>query len=220
MKKIVKKRETLKSQVYEYLREAIIHGDIAPGERLIEEKIADELQVSRSPIREAVRMLEKDGLLTVQRTGGVIVVNPSVDDYRELYECRVEIESLAAYYAAKRRSVEQLETIESHLLGIEEAIAPGQLRLINRENLSFHEAIVKASGNSILISMTGQLRGMSSFYRKTLLEAVPMHIEDTIADHKKITQAIANQDADKARQRMKEHVQRDYQVFMKLFTEK
>ena len=89
---------------------------------MIEEKIAEELQVSRSPIREAIRMLEKDGLL-VHSSGGVTIIQPTIEDFRGggggggyLYECRVEIEPLAAFYAAKRRSSEQLETIRGYLL--------------------------------------------------------------------------------------------------------
>ena len=120
MKRPVQKRETLKSQVYEYLKENIIYGNIKPGDRLIEEKISEELQVSRSPIREAVRMLEKDGLLSVNKSGGVTVVEPTIEDYRNLYECRVEIESLAAYYAAERRSSEKLEEIKSYLIQMDE----------------------------------------------------------------------------------------------------
>lgn len=216
----MQKRETLKSQVYEYLKEAIIYGTIEPGDRLIEEKISSELNVSRSPIREAVRMLEKDGLLSVNKSGGVTVVKPTIEDYRSLFECRVEIEPLAAYYAAQRRSPKMLEEIESCFIQAHRTSDEMTLRRINDANHRFHESIVEATGNPFLKSMIIQLRGVSSFYRKAILEGDPMHTENAFLDHQKIYQAIVNQDADAAKHLMREHVKRDYKVFMELFAKK
>ena len=143
MKRPVQKRETLKSQVYEYLKESIIYGNIKPGDRLIEEKISEELQVSRSPIREAVRMLEKDGLLSVNKSGGVTVVEPTIEDYRNLYECRVEIESLAAYYAAERRSPEKLEEIKSHLIQMNNSTTDNGFRKLVMRIIAFIQRSLK-----------------------------------------------------------------------------
>ena len=91
MAPIVEKRDTLKTQVYNYLREQILSGEIAPGERLVEEKISSDLEVSRSPVRESIRMLENDGLLIVNKSGGVTVVEPSLIDFQHMFECRVEM---------------------------------------------------------------------------------------------------------------------------------
>lgn len=216
----MKKRETLKSQVYEYLKESIIYGDIKPGDRLIEEKISSELDVSRSPIREAVGMLEKDGLLSVNKSGGVTVVKPTIEEYRSLFECRVEIEPLAAYYAAQRRTPKMLEEIESSFIQANRTSGEMTLRKINNANHRFHESIVEATGNPFLISMIIQLRGVSSFYRKAILEADPLRTENAVLDHQKIYQAIVIQDADAAKHLMREHVKSDYQVFMELFEKK
>ena len=208
------KRNTLKTQVYKYLKDAITSGGIRPGDRLIEEKIASDLQVSRSPIREAIRMLEKDGLLLVNSTGGVTVVEPTVEDYQSLFECRVEMESLAAFYAAKRRSEEELEQIHMNLLDSNQLSTPNNLSNVNEANLDFHNAIVKASRNSFLVSMIAQLRGVNSFYRKAILENYPQHIKNALVEHEAIYNAIANQDADAARFHMKSHIENDYKMFM------
>ena len=120
MAPIVEKRNTLKTQVYNYLKEQILSGEIAPGERLVEEKISGDLEVSRSPVRESIRMLEKDGLLIVNKSGGVTVVEPSLIDFQHMFECRVEMEPLAAYYAALRRTPTEVETIRSFLLEMKE----------------------------------------------------------------------------------------------------
>lgn len=219
MKNKVIKRETLKSQVYNYLKDGIILGHINPGDRLIEEKISTELQVSRSPIREAIRMLEKDGLLYVNSSGGVTVVKPTIEDFRSLYECRVEMESLATYYAAKRRSLEELEKMRSHLLEMDNITPSKNLTKVNDENSNFHETIVEASRNPFLIKMTGQLRGVNSFYRKAILDNYPLHFKDALVDHQKIFQAIMNQDKEAARLHMRQHIENDYKLFMKIVEE-
>lgn len=210
------KRKTLKTQVYKRLKDSIILGEIRPGDRLIEEKISSELQVSRSPIREAIRMLEKDGLLLVNSSGGVTVVEPTIEDFRSLYECRVEMESLAAYYAAQRRTQEELEKIHINLLDYTKLSTTKKITEVNDVNFDFHDAIVKASSNPFLISMTTQLRGVNSFYRKAILENYPKHIKDALADHEKIYLAIANQDADAARLHMRRHIKNDYTLFMNI----
>jgi len=215
---VVKKRATLKTQVYDYLKEQIILGGLKPGERLIEEKISEELQVSRSPIREAIRMLEKDGLLFVNTSGGVTVVEPSIQDFHHLYECRVEMEPLAAFYAAQRRTQEQLELIRSSLPQIHKISESNNLKIVHDVNVNFHETVISASANPFLVSMISQLRGVNSFYRKSIIEENPQHIEHAINDHQQIFQAIVNQDTKLARQLMKAHIESDYILFMKLST--
>lgn len=220
MTKAVIKKATLKTQVYDYLKEGIMLGRIKPGERLIEEKISEELQVSRSPIREAVRMLEKDGLLNVNKSGGVTVVQPSIEDFRSLYECRVEMESLAAYYAAERCSTEELEEIQAQLLQMNTIASANNLKEAYESNVIFHEFVARASKNPFLNSLILQLRGVNSFYRQAILEFDPKYIVGAIAEHQQIFQAIVNQDKDQARQLMKEHIEGDYQLFMKAVNSK
>jgi len=216
MSQFIVKKMTLKEQVYDYLKNGIIMGHIAPGERLIEEKIADTLKVSRSPIREAVRMLEKDGLLDVNATGGVTVVNPTTDDYRHLYEIRVEMESTAAYYAAQRRNQEEITLLDSYVKTMKQEAIANNLKELLEVNFKFHETIVCASRNPFLETMTLQLRGVNSFYRKAILERNPGYAQDAVEDHEKIFQAIVNQDQDSARELMRRHIEHDYQSFMKM----
>lgn len=214
------RRETLKEQVYKYLKNEIIIGELKPGERLIEEKISEQLNVSRSPIREAVRMLEKDGLLNIQQTGGVTVVNPTVEDYRYLFETRVEMESVAAYYAAIRRTDNELKVIKKTIDMMEIEVATGEINEILKTNLNFHEMIVTASHNPFLISMTMQLRGINSFYRKAILENNPKYVKGALEDHKKIFQAIDTGNQEAAKASMRAHIEHDYQSFMKIVSQK
>lgn len=190
-------------------------GDLKPGERLIEEKISDELKVSRSPIREAIRMLEKEGLLLVNSSGGVTVIQPSIQDFQYLFECRVEVEPLAAYYAAQRRSQDQLETIRGYLLQMGKITETNTLKKVHDANVNFHEAIVKASLNPFLVSMITQLRGVNSFYRKSFLVENEMYAEGAMRDHQRIFQAIVDQDADEAKRLMRSHIESDFNSFVR-----
>ncbi|MEI4768136.1 GntR family transcriptional regulator [Psychrobacillus sp. FJAT-51614] len=210
----MKKGTTLKNQVYDYLKEQIIMGRLNPGERLIEEKISEELQVSRSPIRESIRMLEKDGLLHVNASGGVTVVEPTIQDYQQLFECRVEMEPLAAFYAAQRRSSEQVKSIRTSLLRMGKITEKNNIKKVHDSNEDFHEAIVTSSGNKFLVSMISQFRGVNSFYRKSILEENPYHAEHVIYEHQQIFQAIVDQDAELAKSLMRDHIMNDYKLFM------
>ncbi|MCG7346491.1 GntR family transcriptional regulator [Sporosarcina sp. ACRSL] len=219
MSGFVVKKTTLKEQVYDYLKNAIILGEIAPGERLIEEKISETLKVSRSPIREAVRMLEKDGLLDVNTTGGVTVANPTTDDFRNLYEIRVEMESLAAFYAAKRRHPDEVRELKSFIEEMKKEMGNNNFRGLLDVNFKFHELIVCASRNPLLVSMTLQLRGVNSFYRKVILAANPGYAKEALSDHMEIYEAIADQDSEKARELMRQHIEHDYEAFMRVAAE-
>ena len=210
------KKTTLKEQVYDYLKNAITLGEIKPGDRLIEEKVSETLKVSRSPIREAVRMLQKDGLLDVNASGGVTVMNPTIEDYRNLYEVRVEMESLAAFYAAQRRTSGELQEIKLFIQEMEKEVTDNSLKGMLQVNFRFHEAIVRASHNPFLTSMTLQLRGVNSFYRKAILEGNPAYMRGALQDHQDIFHAIESQEQEKARQLMRHHIERDYQSFMKV----
>lgn len=212
----VKKRATLKTQIYDFLKEQIITGILKPGERLIEEKISLELEVSRSPIREAIRMLEKDGMIYVNRSGGVTVVEPTVEDYQHLYECRVELEPVAAFYAAHRRTAEQLEVIRLSLLQMEDYSKEEDFYKNQEKNANFHESIVEASNNPFLSSMISQIQGINSFYRRAILNEDPMHLEEAKNEHKQILQAIVDQNAEKAKKLMAKHIESDYKLFLKL----
>lgn len=214
------KRITLKEQVYDFLKQEIISGKIKPGERLIEEKISKDLNVSRSPIREAVRMLEKDGLLNVHVSRGVTVITPDIEDYIHLYEVRASVESLAAYYSAIRRTETELQKMKETIIKMEEAIDAGSITKLLKSNQSFHEHVLHSSHNPILVKMTLQLRGINNFYRKAIIESSPFYAKRSLDDHKRIYEIISKQNADLASKAMREHIDNDYNSFIDLLKNK
>jgi DNA-binding GntR family transcriptional regulator len=175
MKKVIRKSETLQSQVYEYLREQIISGGIIPGQRLIEEKIAEETGVSRSPIREAIRRLEIEGFVVsnTHSQGGVTVYKPSIDDFIYLYECRQGLEPNAAMFAALRRADSHLMEMKETLDEMKEiADEVGEIKIYNI-NTNFHQIIIEASQNPYLVKIMKQLQSLIIFNRNAILQVDP-----------------------------------------------
>jgi DNA-binding GntR family transcriptional regulator len=214
MKKIIKRSETLQAQVYEYLREKILYGGIAPGQRLIEERIAEETGVSRSPIREAIRRLEKDGLVEVHAQGGVTVYKPTIEDFTSLYECRLSLEPAAAQYAAERRTEEQVATLERMLEEMKQLDYESETRRTHELNFAFHELIAEASKNPYLAKVMRELKVLISFYRNAILQVDPKRPETGIAEHTAIYEAILRKDGEAARRQMEEHIKSDFLLCM------
>ncbi|WP_066073819.1 GntR family transcriptional regulator [Neobacillus soli] len=212
-KKIIR-RDTLLDQVYPYLRDQIITGGIEPGRRLVEERLAEELGVSRSPVREAIRLLGKDGLVVEQQNGGVTVYNPTLNDYQSLFECRIVLEPLAAIYAAKRRTEKQLEEMKNIFESTPEEISDNDMKRVYQMNERFHQMIVESSANPFLKKMITELRGVISFYRRSILEIEPARKTTVIKEHYAIFQAIKDQDAEAAKVNMKKHLEVDYQLYL------
>lgn len=217
MKKVIKRNETLQSQVYEYLKEKIIIGGLTPGQRLIEEKIVEETGVSRSPIREAIRMLEKDGLVVVQVQGGVTVYKPSVEDFVFLYECRVSLEPSAAMYAAERREDVHIQKLQALLDEMKQLSYQDETMKIHELNFAFHQLITEASANPYLSKMMKDLKVLISFYRNAILRNNPKRPETVIDEHASILQAISDKDGPRAKLLMEEHIKSDYQLYVEAY---
>lgn len=216
MEVVIIKRITLKEQVYDYLKQEIISGNIKPGERIVEEKISKALDVSRSPIREAVQLLEKDGLINVSFSKSVTVITPTVEDYINLFEVRASVESLAAYYSAQRRTEIELKDISKSISLMEHALKKNDITLLLEANQDFHEHVLRSSHNPILVRMTLQLRGLNNLYRKAILEGNPFYAKKSYMDHEEIYQYILERNAEKASDYMKKHIEHDYNSFMNL----
>lgn len=214
MKNVIKRNETLQSQVYEYLREKILLGGLTPGQRLIEERIVEETGVSRSPIREAIRRLEKDGLVVVKVQGGVSVYKPTIEDFTSLYECRLSLEPAAAHYAAQRRTEEELASLEQMMTEMKNLSYQSEVRWTHELNFAFHAQITEASKNPYLNKVMNELKVLISFYRNAILQVHPERPETAIAEHAAIYEAILEKNGEKARSCMEAHIANDFQLCM------
>ncbi|WNS78562.1 GntR family transcriptional regulator [Domibacillus sp. DTU_2020_1001157_1_SI_ALB_TIR_016] len=217
MKSKVAQSQTLQNHVYEYLHDQIVSGNIPPGQRIVEEKISQETGVSRSPIREAIRRLNSDGLVSVSPRGGVRVYRASFSDFKYLYECRLSLEPTAAYYAALRMNDKQRDCLSNVVDEMNLMVEKKDLEKLKSISSQFHSLIVEASENPYLVKMMNQLNSLISFYRNAVLN-IPLRIEEGAIEHQAIWQAIQTQDGKAAEELMRVHIQRDYQFYTSMYS--
>jgi DNA-binding GntR family transcriptional regulator len=196
---------------YQALRTAIIEGQLQPGQRVIEQRLAEELSLSRTPIREAVRMLTSDGLLVAERHRGAVVRKLDRDDVLDLYELRGRLEGYASERAATRITPEQLAVIDRGIADFGRAVNDRNLtgldrtRRVSAANGDIHRTIVEASGHDRLAHILSisvdapavfvALRGFSE-----------AQLSQSNLFHKLIRDAIARGEPVRAGQLMHEHI--------------
>lgn len=182
--------QSLSVKIYEALRERIIEGVIAPGERIRERELAEEFGVSRVPIREAMPRLEAEGFVKTVPRRGAVVTEMTISDVEELFTVRSSLEVLAARLAAQAcasgaASVE----LFGRLAAAEEALEEGDDRAIAAANSALHEEILQLSGNSLLITLMGPINGR---VRRLFRLEAERDQQVLCAEHKEMCHAIAD----------------------------
>ena len=196
----------LRELVLEAIREAIINGTLKPRERLMEIQLAEELGVSRTPIREALRKLELEGFIVMVPRKGAYVADVSFKDIADVFEIRAALEGLAAGLAAERITDEELEEMERLVVEKTEAISNNDMERLVAVDTSFHETIYKASRNERLTNIINNLREQIQRYRTTSL-AYPGRMKRSLEEHRGIVEAIQSRNAQLAHQVAREHIE-------------
>ena len=199
-------------QVYRLLRQAIIEGRMRPGEPLVESRLAARLRVSRAPVREALRKLERDGLVVARLGRGLRVAWLSLQEIGELYACRAALERLAAQQAAERVASGSAEGVRA-LQMLEAALAEERQRVAASASVEdlveatnrFHHAVVEASGNGCLAELMGRLQDRIVQARRTSL-SVPGNPRRFHQHHGQVLEAIRAGQAERAGRLMEQHV--------------
>ncbi len=196
--------DTMGRRLYKTLAEQIIKGEIKPGERLDERDLAERFEVSRTPVREALRGLQERGLVESMPRRGVVVATISLDGLEELFEAQCELEALCA-----RRATESMTTMERKELELlheqcaQQAASGDYLGYLDANN-QFHAAIARGTHNAVLISMLSDLRDRLAPYRQTQPE-VEGRLAVSHAEHVAIAQAIFDGDPEAAFVAMRDH---------------
>jgi DNA-binding GntR family transcriptional regulator len=147
----LQKPDPLFIQAYEVIKKKILKGMLEPGERLLEAHLANELGVSRNPIREALRLLMQDGLVSATANGQI--VHPmTIEDIKEIYECRMMVEPFAASLAAQRILPEEAQVLYQHIDQAEKSFDAGDIDEVIESNSAFHSSIVLYSHNQLVYS--------------------------------------------------------------------
>jgi DNA-binding GntR family transcriptional regulator len=154
----VQNHKPLREIVYDQLKQQILTGQITPGTRMMEVDLARDMGVSRTPIREAIRKLEKEGLVIIEPRRGAYVSDISVKDMVDTLVVREDLEGLAGLLAAETITREELEELEEITTSYSDAIAAGNMENIIHYDELFHRRIVEMTGNHTLIQLFGSVQ--------------------------------------------------------------
>jgi len=192
--------------VFEYLRNAILAGELKPGERLMEVTIADQLGVSRTPVREAIRKLEKESFVIMIPRKGAYVADLTKNDIIEVLEIRKELEGFAAFLAAERMSDAEKDALSKIVGHFNESMVEMDKKSMIEADNEFHSLIFDATKNQRLIAIIGDLH--DQFQRFRLIYFNEFNNFKEIQDsHNRIFDAIINKDGIKARKEAENHVE-------------
>lgn len=205
--------QPLREVVCETLREAICDGILEPGERLMEIQIAEELGVSRTPVREAIRKLELEGYVIMLPRRGTYVANLSIKDINEVYEIRASIDALAAGLAAERITDDELEQMERMLVATVEAFDKGDMDRVVEYDTKFHDVLYCASRNARLVGIINNLREQLTRFRSISM-AYPGRMKKTMEEHGRMVEAIAQRDVELAQQLARQHMENSEQALL------
>jgi DNA-binding GntR family transcriptional regulator len=206
-------RKSLGQHVFEHLKQAIIRGELAPGNRLVESRLADELDISRTPVREAIHKLEREGLLRRLPKGGFTVMNLSLEDIEETFGIRCVLESYAARLVAQNYSEEELLPLENKIREFQQLLDKGQMDELPRINTEFHTLFYALSRSPRLIKMINDLRDQIYRFRKILLKK-DKWAEVSNQDHRNILDAIRQRDVSRVERVVKQHIARGHRIVL------
>jgi len=196
---------TLAESLRQNLEEAIAAGRFEPGSRLDEQEIAQRFGVSRTPVREAFRLMAANNLVELRGRQGAIVRAIKAEALIEMFQVMAELEGLCARLAARRVSQpwgDEISEIHQRLMAAGET---GNIDLFYDVNQQFHEAIYDASRNAYVADQTRKLRNQVAAYRRRVTR-MPNRIADTVREHEAIMQAILAHDPERAHSTMRDHV--------------
>ena len=207
--------QPLRETVCEALRDAIRRGILEPGERLMEVQLADELGISRTPVREAIRKLEQEGYVIMMPRRGTYVSSVSVKDVKEIFEIRSALETLAAELATLRIEPDELIKLRTLLTEIEGHIErEDSMDKIVATDVEFHGLLYQVSRNERLVSIISNLMEQLARFR-TLSMSYPGRLKETLAEHKAMVEAIAAGDVEAARDAAERHMEQAEATLLK-----
>ena len=195
----------LRDVVFKTLRQGILTGELKPGERLMEIHLANKLGVSRTPIREAIRKLELEGLVTMIPRRGAEVAQITEKSMKDVLEVRRTLDALSAELACERITEEDEEELKKACQAFEDAVKTKDTKAIAKADVAVHDIIAKATGNQRLIQLINNLAEQMYRYRFEYIKDASQH-ERIIDEHRIIYESIVKKDKEAAAQMAKVHI--------------
>jgi len=207
-------RKSLGEHVFESLKHSIVRGKISSGEWLVESHIAETLGISRTPVREAIHKLEREGLIERQPRGGFTVLGLKRDDIEETFGIRSVLEGYAARLAAVKHEAQELEKLENKIDEFQIALDRKKMNLLPAINTEFHDLLYSLSKSPKLINMINGLRDQIYLYRQMILKERKFASTSNL-DHKKMLKYIRKRDAEGAERLVRGHILRGQEMVLK-----
>jgi DNA-binding GntR family transcriptional regulator len=192
-------------RAYRELRGRILSGELAPSTRLVEQRVAEELAVSRTPVREALKRLMSEGLVRVEAGGRVVVRDIDPREVEETYVIREVLDGLAARLAAQRVSATQLARFHTVMEVMREDVAAERHEAVVQGNIVFHDLLHEASGNERLRELS---RDLTDYVRRFSSQSFSStdRVDHMLEEHQRLVDALTAHDGDRAEAVAREHV--------------
>ncbi|MBI4790168.1 MAG: GntR family transcriptional regulator [Chloroflexi bacterium] len=200
----IEERRPLREEVYARLKQAIIEGQLPPGAHLIETKLAERFGVSRVPVREAIRSLERESLVSPSAKG-MVVSSFTRTSINEVYTVRAALEALGCRLAAQHITPEEKARLPEILECSRRAIADDDIAALTACDIEFHEVLIAASRNATLSKVLAQLRDSVRRYRSASI-ALRGRPQEVLRDHTAIAKAVIAGDAERAETLVHDHI--------------
>ncbi len=204
----------LREIVFETLRNAIIMGELRPGERLMEVQIAEKMGVSRTPVREAIRKLELEGLVAMAPRKGAYIADLSKKDIMNVLEVRSAMDGLATELAAKRATDDEINALGQVINQFEKYMQENNVEGLIEKDIEFHEIIYIASRNEKILQIATNLKDQIHRFRVVYLKDYSSP-KELVKEHNDIYFAIQKRDGEAARQLASAHIMHQKKTMIK-----
>lgn len=201
----------LRDVVFNTLRQAILRGELKPGERLMEIQLANKLGVSRTPIREAIRKLELEGLVLMIPRKGAEVADISEKSMKDVLEVRHALDELSVELACERISKSQIKELELAAVEFKKSLKSKDVTVIAEADVKFHDVIYEATNNQKLINLLNKIREQMYRYRVEHLKNEEVYPQ-LLAEHDEIIQYISKKDKEKAKKIVCQHIDNQFKT--------
>jgi len=198
--------DLLSKKVYRILKKEIIKGSLKPGSKVLEGRIAEQIGISRTPVREAIRELAAEGFVTLSPNQGVVVRSISAENIREVLQIHSVLEGLAARLSCEVIDEENLKELENYVNKMEKLTNKKDPLAYSEVDLKFHELIVNNCGNKRLIQMRKNISDQAQRYRISSLRTRG-RLKESLKEHQKILEAFKTKDPKKADVISQKHIQ-------------
>ena len=204
----------LREVIFNTIREAIIVGELKPGERLMEVQLAEKMGVSRTPVREAIRKLELEGLVDMLPRKGAHVADLSVKDIMDVLEVRSTLDGLASSLSASRITDEEIKELKHLHTQFENYIEKGNTQGIIRKDAEFHDIIYRSSRNDKLIQISSNLREQIQRFRVIYIKDYSSS-KELVKEHAEIIDSIIRKDSTAAMKCAQQHIKNQEETIIK-----